>query len=98
MSDTRQLQPIGTLHCKQYDAEAQFFLEDPHPSGQRHLVVRYSKAAPEFSAAIPADWTEEDLHRLMLEPMNHAAPYPAWEVPARAYGRPMLFRWWAGEK
>jgi hypothetical protein len=25
-----------------------------------------------------------------------SAPYPAWEVPARANGSPMLYEWWKG--
>ncbi len=36
---------------------------------------------------------------LVLWPMKDPkAPYPAWEVAARAYGSPELFPWWAGEK
>jgi hypothetical protein len=25
-----------------------------------------------------------------------SAPYPAWEVPTRANGSPMLYEWWEG--
>ena len=36
---------------------------------------------------------------LILWPMKSPdAPHLAWEVPARAYGSPTLFRWWAGEQ
>jgi hypothetical protein len=27
---------------------------------------------------------------------NPNSPFPAWEVPARAYGSPMLYSWWKG--
>jgi hypothetical protein len=100
MTDARKL--IGSVYCKQYKTDANFYIDEAHPSGQRHLVVQYEKGGyqgdPEFAAAIPDDWNEEELHNLMLEPMNPKAPYPAWEVPARAFGSDTLFRWWAGEK
>jgi hypothetical protein len=50
-------------------------------------------------AGIPDDWSEENVIDLLLRPMkSQDAPYPAWEVSARAYGSEMLFRWWAGER
>jgi hypothetical protein len=34
---------------------------------------------------------------LILWPMKDPSPpYPAWEVPARTYGSPMLYEWWKG--
>jgi hypothetical protein len=111
MADTRKLTPIGSLaRCKQYGCVTEFYIETGHPSGQWHLVVRYGEGyggpddlpiidgQREFAAAIPADWTDDDLHSLMLEPMNPEALWPAWELPARVHGTATLFRWWAGEK
>jgi hypothetical protein len=62
--------------------------------------VRYVKGGyqgqPEFAAAIPDDWSEPEVMDLVLWPMkSQDAPYPAWEVPARAHGSDELFRWWA---
>ena len=62
-----------------------------------------TKALPEFVAGIPDDWSEENVIDLLLRPTPHffeepGGTYPAWEVAARAYGSPTLFRWWAGEK
>jgi hypothetical protein len=52
-----------------------------------------------FGAAIRDEWTEQEVSDLLLWPMKASdAPYPSWEVPARAYGSPSLFRWWAGEE
>jgi hypothetical protein len=54
---------------------------------------------PTFGAIIPDDMGEEEIvNRWLLWPMNPKAPYPKWEVPARAYGSDTLFRWWRGEK
>ncbi len=98
--------PIGSMFCKQYQTEVQFYIDEAHASGKRHLVARYEKP-PEnlfgrdtFMAGIPDNWREEDVIDLILWPMkdDSNAPYPAWEVPARAYNSPTLFRWWAGEK
>jgi hypothetical protein len=45
--------------------------------------------------SIPDDWSEQDVMDLLLSPMKDpSAPYPSWEVPARAFGSPKLFRWW----
>lgn len=107
MPEQRKLTAIGSVHCRQYNCEAQFFTGSR--SGHRHLFVRYGdgysgrdlpvvEGRPEFAVAVPEDWTEADLHQVMLEPMNPNAPYPAWEVPSRAYGSFELFRWWSGEK
>jgi hypothetical protein len=103
MRDIQYLKPIGTAHCAQYETEAKFYIDAAHDYGQRHLVVHYEKGgykgAPEFAAGIPDGWSEQDVIDMILLPTTHPlAPYPAWEVPARAYGSPTLFRWWAGEK
>jgi hypothetical protein len=103
MADTSKLRLIASTFCKQYQSEAKFYVDDAHESGQRCLVVRYEKGGhdgrPEFAAAIPDTWSEQDVMDLLLWPMKDSkAPYPAWEVSARAYGSETLFRWWAGEK
>jgi hypothetical protein len=99
----RKLRLIGSLYVPQYKTDAKIYVEDAHPSGQRHLVAQYHKGGyggdPEFAAAIPDSWTDADINELILWPMKDLkAPYPAWEVPARAYGCDELFRWWPGEK
>ncbi len=98
---TEQL--IGTMYCKQYETEAKFFVEDEHPSGLLHLVVHYEKGGykgrPLFATAIPADWTDGEIHNFLLLAMEDpGSNFPPCEVPARAHGSPKLFRWWDGEK
>jgi hypothetical protein len=103
MRDVRNLKPIGSAHCTQYNTEAKFYIE-AHKSGHRQLVVHYEKGggyngALEFAAGIPDDWSEQDVIDLIFLPEKHPiVPYPVWEVPARAYASATLFRWWAGEK
>jgi len=99
----RSLRLIASLYCSQYKTDAKLYIEDPHPSGQRHLVAQYEKGGyggdREFAAAIPDDWTDKAVTGLIFWPMKYPkAPYPAWEIPARAFGRAELFRWWAGGK
>jgi hypothetical protein len=95
---------IASLFCKQYKTEAKVYIEGPSAEGwpARGLLVQYENGGyggrPEFGAVIPNDWSEEDVMDLLLWPMKSPkAPYPAWEVPARVHGSPILFRWWAGE-
>jgi len=102
MTEKSQPSPIGSAYCPQYNTEAAFFIEDQHPSGLRHLVVRYGNGGhdgrAEFAAAIPPDWTEREISDLILRPIASNSEYPAWEIPARQYRCAKLFRWWAGEK
>jgi hypothetical protein len=99
MTETRKLRQVGSAYCREYKTDAKFFVQDEHPSGLRQLIVQYEKGRSEFAAAIPADWTEEDVQSLILWPMKDPnSKYPAWEIPAQAYGSPKLFRFWAGEK
>ena len=88
---------IGSTYCAHYDTEAKFFLEDEHPSGLRQLVVQY-EGRPEFAAAIPDDWTEQDISDFLLRALDAVGTCPLWEVPERLYGSPVLFRWWAAER
>ena len=64
-------------------------------AGSRHVVVVYEKGGyagdPNFAAGIPDEWDERAVLELIFWPMaDPNAPYPAWEVPARANGSPML--------
>ena len=97
MTETRKLRPIASAYCAQYKTDAEFFIEDEHPSGLRQLVVQY-EGRPEFAAAIPDDWTEQDISDFLLRALDAVGTCPLWEVPERLYGSPVLFRWWAGER
>jgi hypothetical protein len=89
---------IGEVYCRQYQAEAKFYIRD-WPDDSRELCVVYDNGRDEFVSEIPAPWTEQDVLDLIFWPMKDPdAPYPAWEVPARVYGSWSLFRWWTGEK
>jgi hypothetical protein len=94
----RTLRPLASVYVPQYRTHARFLIDEQHPSAKRHLVVQYARTKHgAFSTAIPDDWSNADVLRLILwPPKNRKAPYPAWEVPARAFGRPELFRWWKG--
>ena len=102
MPETRQPRRIASAYCTQYQTNAEFFIQDQHPSGLRHLVVPHEEGGyddrPSFAVGIPADWTEKDVLDLLLPMKDPNREYPAWEIPSRAYGSPMLFRWWDGEK
>jgi len=94
---------ICTTWCAQYTTEAMFYLTDELP-GQRGLVVEYAKGgfrgeSREFGTAIPNDWTDDDVLEIIhLRMKSPTAPYAPWEVPARAFGSPELFRFWNGEE
>jgi hypothetical protein len=95
-NEERKLEFIGSLFCKQYQTEASFYIEPPRSAGAvRHLVAQYANSRKEFAAVIPDDWSREDVLELLFWPMKDpAAPYPAWEVPARAFASPRLFAFW----
>jgi hypothetical protein len=96
MTTEPKLNPIGELFCRQYSTVAKCYVEPANAPGPRqgskvrHLIVRYGDNRPEFATGIPDDWTEEDVMRLLMSP-NPSSPYPVWEIPARTYGRSMLF-------
>jgi hypothetical protein len=95
-----KLRLIGTLYVPQYKTEAKLYIEDTRPLGHRCLVAQYEKGGydgdREFTAEIPDRWTDEEVLDMIFWPMKDPkASYPAWEFPARAYGSPELFRWWA---
>ncbi len=101
MHDISKLKFICSSFCTQYQSEAKFYIDEAHATGLRHLVVVYEKGGyagdPNFAAAIPDQWDEQAVQDLILWPMKDPnAPYPAWEMPARAFGSPMLYAWWKG--
>ena len=97
MPDVSRLKFICSSFCTQYHSEAKFYIDEAHASGMRHLVVVYENGEPDFLAGIPDKWADENVQDLIFWPMkNPNSPYPAWEVPARAYGSPMLYAWWKG--
>ena len=97
MRDVSKLKPIGSSYCKQYQSEAKFYIDEAHASGMRHLVVVYENGRPDFLAGIPDDWDEQAVQDLIFWPMKDPnAPYPAWEVPARAFGSDTLYALWSG--
>ena len=93
---------IGALHCVQYRSTAEFFIDSEHPSGVRHLIVRYEKGGCdgelEMAAEIPENWTMLDIADSILGPEGSTGRCPKWEVPLRIFGSKTLFRWWTGEK
>jgi hypothetical protein len=86
MRDVSKLKPMGSVFCTQYQTTAEFYIDHSTIPGFRHLVVVYEKGRPEFEAGIPNDWSEQRLQDLIFWPMKDdpSAPYPAWEVTARA--------------
>jgi hypothetical protein len=103
MRDVSKLKFLCSSFCKQYQSEAEFYIDEATVPGFRHLVVIYEKGgygrAKEFEAGIPKAWTDQDVENLILWPMKDPkAPYPAWEVPARVHGKAVLFEWRKNEK
>lgn len=97
MRDVSKLKFIGSSFCSQYQSQAKFYIDEAHASGKRHLVVVYENGEHDFIAGIPDEWADENVQDFIFWPMkNPNSPYPAWEVPARAYGSPMLYAWWKG--
>src|SRR5258707_9084261 len=97
MRDVSNIKFICSMLCKQYDTEAKFYIDEAHSSGMRHLVVVYENGRADFLTGIPDEWTDDAVQELIFWPMKDpAAPYPAWEVPARAFGSETLFAWWIG--
>jgi hypothetical protein len=75
------------------------------------LIVRYDEGysgrndlpivdgSQQFAAAIPDEWSEQDVIDLIQRPMKSpGAPYPAWEVHSRVHGSATLFQWWVAKK
>lgn len=95
MRDVSKLKFIGSTFCSQYQSQVNFYIDEAHASGKRQLVVVYENGEPDFIAGIPDEWADENVQDFVFWPMkNPNSRYPAWEVPARAYGNPVLFAWW----
>jgi hypothetical protein len=92
------------LYVPQYGTDATITIDENHSSGVPHLVVKYKKGGykgqEEVAAAIPTDWTDQDLAELIFLPIEPRADrnWPAWEIPAADFASPYLFRFWKGEK
>jgi hypothetical protein len=92
------------LYCPEYKTDATITIDEKHESGEPHLVVRYKKALPDgrrdFAAAIPNDWTDQDLAELIFLPLPDRKDrnWPAWEVSANDFAAFSLFKFWKGEK
>ena len=90
---------MGSMFCEQYRSNAEFYIDEAHASGLRHLIVLYEMGGydgvPYFAAVIPNEWDEQAVQTLILRPMkNPNAPFPSWEVPARVFGSPTVSEWW----
>ena len=91
------------LYVPQYDTDATITVDENHPSGTPHLTVKYKKGGykgqEQVAAAIPPDWTDQDLAELISLPIpGTGRSWPAWEIPAADHASPYLFRFWKGEK
>lgn len=102
VQETGELSLIATLYCKEYKTEAKLFLQHVRRSALRRLVVQYAKGGlegrPEFTATVPADWSDRDILDFLERPMAPRGKYPAWEIPARLFSSPKLFKWWAAQQ
>ena len=93
------------LYCPEYKTDATIHINEEHQSGLPHLEADYKKGGYKgqfhFASGIPEDWTDRDLFELFSLPPRQgdgARDWPAWEIPARDYGRPVLYRFWKGEQ
>jgi hypothetical protein len=100
---TRNLRRID-LYCSEYKTVATIRIDEKHESGHPHLAVHYENGGddgkPNFAAAIPPEWGDEDLIELIFLswPKRAGRYWPTWELCARDYGSGTLFRYWKGEK
>jgi hypothetical protein len=98
MRDVSTLKFIGSTYCTHYRSKVEFYIEDAHASGFRHLVVIYDLGGyggrPDFEAGIPNDWSEQKVQNDLILHTTRGGLYPAWEMPARAFGSDMLYEWW----
>ena len=102
MQATRELRLIATRYCPEYRTEAKLFVQHMPRSRLRRLVVHYAKGGlegrPEFTATVPANWSDQDILDFLERPMAPRGRYPAWEIPARLFFSPRLFKWWAAQR
>ena len=52
MRDVSKLKFIGSSFCTQYQSQAQFYIDETHASGLRHLV---ENGDPDLLTGIPAE-------------------------------------------
>jgi hypothetical protein len=103
MAPNRRLKRID-LYCPEYKTNASLRINNEHPSGHPHLETTYEKGGTQqndkVAAAIPDDWTDQDLLDLISLPQRQGTgrDWPAWEIPAADYARFSLFRFWRGER
>jgi hypothetical protein len=87
---TRKL--IDERWCPQYMTQAKLYIETGR--GRRTLVIDYEEGSFRdllvFKTGIPDDWTIDDVMRVIESPGSKI--YPAWEIPARIYGSPILMK------
>ena len=58
------------------------------------------KGQKQVAAAIPDDWTDQDLLDLIFQPPRKGTgrDWPPWEIPAADHAAFTLFRFWKGEE
>jgi hypothetical protein len=65
------------LYVPQYRTNAIITIDEDYSSGQPHLVGRYEKGGykgqKDVAAAIPPDWTDQDLAELIFLPLKPRA-------------------------
>ena len=60
-----------------YQSQVNFYIDEAHASGMRHLVVVYENGEPDFLAGIPDDWADENVQDFIFWPMkNPNSPFP----------------------
>jgi len=76
----------ASIICSQYPSQVNFYIDEAHASGMRHLVVVDENREPGFLAGIPDEREVQNFQDFNFWPMKSPnSPYPAWKVPARAY-------------
>jgi hypothetical protein len=92
------------LYCAEYKTVAAIKIVEDHPNGQPHLTADYEDGGyngeKHFAAAIPEDWTDEDLLELIFLswPRRAGRYWPTWELCTRDYASETLFRYWKNER
>jgi hypothetical protein len=88
MARVRNLRRID-LYCPEYMTNVTILIDQNHHPGQ-----------PQFAAAIPAHWGDDDLIERIFLPLEKREnrDYPTWEVPSREHGSATLFKFWKREK
>ena len=56
------------------------------------------RVARNLLRTVPANWSDQDILDFLERPMAPRGRYPAWEIPARLFFSPRLFKWWAAQR